>query len=96
MVRGIDNIAICTSVLSESPAFNQALGCSNADLNYQGVMMAAGTVWLLLFASRCTDAQAEGRKLGLSANPLGIDCICLNVIDIDALVRPVARGRGVA
>jgi len=85
MVRGIDNIGICASDLARSVAFYETLGFSEAYRNDRGVMMAAGTVQLFLFAAQRSDAMPVGRELGLFGNPPGIDHISLAVSDVDAL-----------
>jgi catechol 2,3-dioxygenase-like lactoylglutathione lyase family enzyme len=85
MVRGIDNIGICASDLARSVAFYETLGFSEAYRNDRGVMLAAGTVQLFLFATRRPDAPPVGRELGLFGNPPGIDHISLAVGDVDAL-----------
>ena len=85
MVRGIDNIGICASDLARSVAFYETLGFSEAYRNDRGVMLAAGTVQLFLFATRRPDAPLVGRELGLFGNPPGIDHISLAVGDVDAL-----------
>jgi catechol 2,3-dioxygenase-like lactoylglutathione lyase family enzyme len=95
MVRGIDNIGICAANLERSVAFYEALGFSEAYRNNRGVMMAAGTVQLFLFATRRSDAPRVGRQLGLFANPPGIDHISFAVSDVDALYSKL-RGAGVA
>jgi methylmalonyl-CoA/ethylmalonyl-CoA epimerase len=85
MVRGIDNIGICVTDLPRSVAFYEILGFSEAYRNDRGVMMAAGTVQLFLFAARQRDAMPVGRELGLFGNPPGIDHISFAVSDVDAL-----------
>jgi catechol 2,3-dioxygenase-like lactoylglutathione lyase family enzyme len=85
MVRGIDNIGICTIDLARSVAFYEALGFSEAYRNDRGVMMAAGTVQLFLFATQRSDAVPVDRELGLFLNPPGIDHISFAVSDVDAL-----------
>ena len=85
MVRGIDNIGICASDLPRSVAFYETLGFSEAYRNDRGVMLAAGTVQLFVFATRQSNARPVGRELGLLANPPGIHHISLGVSDIDAL-----------
>jgi len=85
MVRGIDNIGICATDLARSVAFYEALGFSEAYRNDRGVMMAAGTVQLFVFAARRSDAMPICRELGLFANPPGIDHISFAVSDVDAL-----------
>ena len=95
MVRGIDNIGICASDLARSVAFYETLGFSEAYRNDRGVMLAAGTVQLFLFATRRPDASPVGRELGLFGNPPGIDHISLAVRDVDALYRRL-RQAGVA
>jgi catechol 2,3-dioxygenase-like lactoylglutathione lyase family enzyme len=95
MVRGIDNIGICTSDLPRSIAFYEALGFSEAYRNDRGVMLAAGTVQLFLFATKRAEAPAVRRELGLFGNPPGIDHISLVVGDVDALYDKL-RNAGVA
>ena len=85
MVRGIDNIGICATNLTRSIAFYEALGFTEAYRNGRGVMMAAGTAQLFLFATRRSDAMAVGREFGLFGNPPGIDHISFAVSDVDAL-----------
>ena len=85
MVRGIDNIGICATDLARSVAFYEALGFSEAYRNDRGVMMAAGTVQLFVFAVRRSDPMPICRELGLFANPPGIDHISFAVSDVDAL-----------
>jgi catechol 2,3-dioxygenase-like lactoylglutathione lyase family enzyme len=85
MVRGIDNIGICATDLSRSVAFYETLGFSEAYRNDRGVMLAAGTVHLFLFAARRTDAMPVRRELGLFGNPPGIDHISFAVGDVDVL-----------
>ena len=85
MVRCIDNIGICVTDLPRSVAFYEILGFSEAYRNDRGVMMAAGTVQLFLFAARQRDAMPVGRELGLFGNPPGIDHISFAVSDVDAL-----------
>jgi catechol 2,3-dioxygenase-like lactoylglutathione lyase family enzyme len=85
MVRGIDNIGICATDLPKSVAFYEILGFSEAYQNDRGVMMAAGTVQLFLFAAQRSDAIPAGRELGLFGNPPGIDHISFAVGDVDAL-----------
>jgi len=94
MVRGIDNIGICASDLARSVAFYETLGFSEAYRNDRGVMLAAGTVQLFLFAAEPSDAMPVGRELGLFGNPPGIDHISLAVSDVDALYTTL-RGVGV-
>jgi catechol 2,3-dioxygenase-like lactoylglutathione lyase family enzyme len=85
MVRGIDNIGISASDLARSVSFYETLGFSEAYRNDRGVMLAAGTVQLFLFATRRPAASPVGRELGLFSNPPGIDHISLAVSDVDAL-----------
>ena len=85
MVRGIDNIGICAGDLARSVAFYETLGFSEAYRNDRGVMLAAGTVQLFLFATRQSDAPPVDRELGLFGNPPGIDHISFAVSDVDAL-----------
>jgi methylmalonyl-CoA/ethylmalonyl-CoA epimerase len=85
MVRCIDNIGICATDLASSLAFYETLGLSEAYRNDRGVMMAAGTVQLFLFATQRPEAMPVGRELGLFGNPPGIDHISFIVSDIDPL-----------
>jgi catechol 2,3-dioxygenase-like lactoylglutathione lyase family enzyme len=85
MVRGIDNIGICASDLARSVAFYETLGFSEAYRNEGGVMLAAETVQLFLFAAQRSDAPPVDRELGLFGNPPGIDHISFAVSDVDAL-----------
>jgi catechol 2,3-dioxygenase-like lactoylglutathione lyase family enzyme len=75
MVRGIDNIGICATDLASSLAFYETLGLSEAYRNDRGVMIAAGTVQLFLFATQRPEAMLVGRELGLFGNPPGIATI---------------------
>jgi len=95
MVRGIDNIGICAIDLFRSVAFYETLGFSEAYRNDRGIMMAAGTVQLFLFATQHADAMPVGRNLGLFGNPPGIDHLSFTVSDVDALYRKL-RATGVA
>lgn len=94
MVRGIDNIGICTIDLPRSVVFYEALGFSEAYRNDRGIIMAAGTVQLLLFATQHADAMPVGRNLGLFGNPPGIDHLSFTISDVDALYRKL-RATGV-
>ena len=94
MVRGIDNIGIGATDLPRSAAFYEILGFSEAYRNDRGVMMAAGTVQLFLFATQRSDAEPFGRELGLFGNPPGIDHISFAVSDVDALYTKL-RAAGV-
>lgn len=85
MVRGIDNIGICATDLSRSVAFYETLGFSKAYRNDPGVMMAAGTVQLFLFATQRSDAMPVARELGPFGKPPGIDHISFAVSDVDVL-----------
>ena len=91
MVRGIDNIGICASDLPRSVAFYETLGFSEAYRNDRGVMLAAGTVQLFLFATQRSDAMPVGRELDLFRNPPGIDHISLAVSDVDAFFTTLRR-----
>ena len=95
MVRGIDNIGICASDLARSVAFYETLGFSEAYCYDRGVMLAAGTVQLFLFATPRSDAPPVDRELGLFGNPPGIDHISFAVSDVDALYSKL-REAGVA
>ena len=91
MVQGIDNIGICVTDLPRSVAFYKTMGFSEAYRNDRGVMMAAGTVQLFLFAARQRDAIPVGRELGLLGNPPGIDHISFAVSDVDALYSKLGK-----
>src|SRR5262249_43502879 len=52
MVQGIDNIGMCTTDVERLIAFYQKLGFSEAHRNDRGVMMAASTVNLFIFATQ--------------------------------------------
>jgi hypothetical protein len=69
MVRGIDNVGICATDLTKSVAFYHRLGFSEAYRNDRGVMMAAGTTQLFLFAARQPNPPPVRRDLGLFGNP---------------------------
>jgi len=94
MVRGIDNIGIGATDLPRSAAFYETLGFSEAYRNDRGVMMAAGTVQLFLFATQRSDAEPVGRELGLFGDSPGIDYISFAVSDVDALYTKL-RAAGV-
>ena len=95
MVRGIDNIGICATDLARSVTFYEILGFSEAYHNERGVMMAAGTVQLFLFATLRSDAMPVARELGLFGNPPGIDHISFAVEDVDGLYEALkAAGVG--
>jgi len=70
------------------------MGFSEAYRNDRGVMMAAGTVQLFLFATQRSDAEPVGRELGLFGNSPGIDYISFAVSDVDALYTKL-RAAGV-
>ena len=91
MVRGIDNIGICATNLTQSIAFYEVLGFTEAYRDGRGVMMAAGTAQLFLFAARRSEARPVGRELGLFANPLGIDHISFGVGDVGELYARLRR-----
>jgi len=91
MMRGIDNIGICVTDLPRSVAFYETMGFSEAYRNDRGVMMAAGTVQLFLFAARQRDAIPVGSELGLLGNPPGIDHISFAVSDVDALYSKLGK-----
>ena len=95
MVRGIDNIGICATDLSRSVAFYETLGFSEAYRNDRGVMLAAGTVQLFLFATKRAEAPAVRRELGLFGNPPGIDHISFAVSDVDALYSKLCKAGAV-
>ncbi|MGH7842678.1 MAG: VOC family protein [Candidatus Binataceae bacterium] len=84
MIKGIDNIGICTTDVARSVAFYQKLGFSEAYRNDRGVLMAAVAVHLFIFATRQNAPPPMGRELGLFGNPPGIDHISLAVADVDA------------
>ena len=94
MVQGIDNIGMCTTDVERLIAFYQKLGFSEAHRNDRGVMMAASTVNLLIFATQQISPPPVRRELGLFGNPPGIDHISLAVADVDALYSTL-RAAGV-
>ena len=94
MMRGIDNIGICTADLPRSVAFYQGLGFSEQYRNQRGVLMANEGVRLFLFATRKPNPPPVGRELGLFDNPPGIDHISFAVADVDALYARL-RANGV-
>jgi catechol 2,3-dioxygenase-like lactoylglutathione lyase family enzyme len=94
MIKGIDNIGICTTDVARSGAFYQRLGFSESYRNDRGVMMAAGSVQLFVFATRQRFPPLVGRELGLFSNPPGIDHISLAVADVNALYSTL-RAAGV-
>ena len=85
MIQGVDNIGICTTDVARSVAFYQKLGFSEAYRNERGVMIAAGSANLFVFATRQSNPPPVGRELGLFGNPPGIDHVSLTVTDVDAL-----------
>src|SRR5262249_54973279 len=85
MVQGIDNIGMCTTDVERLIAFYQKLGFSEEHRNDRGVMMAASTVNLFIFATQQISPPPVRRELGLFGNPPGIDHISLAVADVDAL-----------
>ena len=85
MIRGVDNIGICTTDVARSVVFYQKLGLSEAYRNDRGVMMAAGDAHLFIFATRQVNPPPVTRELGLFGNPPGIDHISFAVSDVDAL-----------
>jgi catechol 2,3-dioxygenase-like lactoylglutathione lyase family enzyme len=95
VIRGIDNIGICTTDVARSVAFYQKLGLSEAYRNDRGVMMAAGDAHLFIFATRQVDPPPVTRELGLFGNPPGIDHISFAVADVDALYSTL-QAAGVA
>ena len=85
MIKGVDNIGICTTDVARAVAFYQRLGFSEAYRNDRGVMMAVGDVHLFIFATRQSSPPPVARELGLFGNPPGIDHISFAVTDVDAL-----------
>ena len=81
MIKGIDNIGICTTDTARSVVFYQRLGFSEAYRNDRGVLMTAGSAHLFIFATRQNDPPPVVRQLGLFDNPPGIDHISLAVAD---------------
>src|SRR5262245_10277999 len=97
MVQGIDNIGMCTTDVERLVAFYQKLGFAEAYRNDRGVMMAASSVNLFIFATQQNNPPPVQRELGLFGNPPGIDHISLAVADVDALyskVQAAEIGRG--
>ena len=95
MIRGVDNIGICTTDVGRSVAFYQKLGLSEVYRNDRGVMMAAGDAHLFIFATREGNPSPVGRELGLFSNPPGIDHISFAVADVDAFYSTL-QAAGVA
>ena len=95
MIRGIDNIGICTTDVARSVVFYQKLGLSEAYRNDRGVMMTAGDAHLFIFATRHGNPPPVTRELGLFGNPPGIDHISFAVADVDALYSTL-QAAGVA
>jgi catechol 2,3-dioxygenase-like lactoylglutathione lyase family enzyme len=85
MIRGIDNIGICTSDLPRSVSFYRGLGFWEAYRNDRGVMMSIEGVNLFLFLTQRPDPPSVGRELGLFGNAPGIDHISFAVTDLDVL-----------
>ena len=94
MIKGIDNIGICTTDTARSVVFYQRLGFSEAYRNDRGVLMTAGSAHLFIFATRQNDPPPVVRQLGLFDNPPGIDHISLAVADVDGLYSTL-RAAGV-
>ena len=95
VIRGIDNIGICTTDVARLVAFYQTLGLSEAYRNDRGVMMAAGDAHLFIFATRQGTPPPVTRELGLFGNPPGIDHISFAVADVDAMYATL-QAAGVA
>jgi catechol 2,3-dioxygenase-like lactoylglutathione lyase family enzyme len=83
MVRGVDNIGVCSTDLQRSTAFYEKLGFHEAYRNERGVLLTAGSANLFLFATRQADPPPVGRELGLFANAPGLDHISFSVLDVD-------------
>ena len=94
MIKGIDNIGICTTDTARSVVFYRRLGFSEAYRNDRGVLMTAGSAHLFIFATRQNDPPPVVRQLGLFDNPPGIDHISLAVADVDGLYSAL-RAAGV-
>jgi catechol 2,3-dioxygenase-like lactoylglutathione lyase family enzyme len=94
MIKGIDNIGVCTTDIARSVMFYQRLGFSEAYRNDRGVLMTAGSAHLFIFATRQNDPPPVVRQLGLFDNPPGIDHISLAVADLDGLYSAL-RAAGV-
>ena len=94
MIKGIDNIGICTTDTARSVVFYQRLGFSEAYRNDRGVLMTAGSAHLFIFATRQNDPPPVVRQLGLFDNPPRIDHISLAVADVDGLYSAL-RAAGV-
>jgi catechol 2,3-dioxygenase-like lactoylglutathione lyase family enzyme len=92
VIRGVDNIGICTTEVARSVAFYQKLGFSEANRNDRGVTMIAGSAHLFIFATRQGNPRPVGRELGLFGNPRGIDHISLAVANLDALYSALRAG----
>ena len=94
MIKGIENIGICTTDVAKSVAFYQRLGFCESYRNDRGMMIAAGAVQLFVFETRQSIPPLVGRELGLCSNPPGIDHISLAVADVNALYSTL-RAAGV-
>ena len=88
MVQGVDNIGICATDVERSVSFYQRLGFSEAYRNDRGVLMAAGTAHLFIFAARQSNPPV-GRELGLFGNPPGKP-----IGHLWPGVSPFTKGRG--
>jgi catechol 2,3-dioxygenase-like lactoylglutathione lyase family enzyme len=85
MMRGIDNVGICTADLPRSVAFYQRLGFSGQYRNERGVLKTNESVRLFLFATRKPNPPSVGRELGLFDNPPDIGHVSFAVADVDTL-----------
>jgi methylmalonyl-CoA/ethylmalonyl-CoA epimerase len=85
MIRGVDNIGLCTADPEKLAAFYELIGFSEAYRNDRGIMLGAGTAQLFLFRTLRSDAPPVDRELGLFGNPPGIDHVSFTVADVDAL-----------
>jgi hypothetical protein len=65
VIQGVDNIGICTTDVARSVVFYQKLGFSEAYRNERGVVIAAGSANLFVFATRQSNPPPVGRELGL-------------------------------
>jgi methylmalonyl-CoA/ethylmalonyl-CoA epimerase len=91
MVRGIDNIGICSADLDRSVAFYSRLGFAEAYRNDRGVMMVSGSAQLFLFQTRRSEGLPVPRELSLFGNPPGLDHISFSVTDVDAVYGELTR-----
>ena len=62
MIKGIDNVGVCTTDVERLIAFYQILGFSEAYRNDRGVMVAANSVNLFIFATQQNNPSPVRRE----------------------------------